>query len=350
MGSHDRTSGGAMTQGTLDRLLTAPQRFNLFQAISLLERAAPHAISVGCSHAPRDHEAVRLSAFVSLSFEPSDIRGITSPAPTGEPFFLSTPALSLAGADGPLPQPFTELLLQRSAQRDHATADFLDIFNHRLLAFLYRSRRKHHVSLNATQPSHASLASTLDSISALGQQTGVRAPDGSAQWLRHAGLLGGTPRSMVGLLAVLRDRLKVKVTGTQFLGSWRMLEPNAVSRLHSRLPFKGTRIGHSAVLGRKFWDQGAGLHLDFTDMSRQQLHSMLPGGDEHALAHWLVRRYAPQDLEVRMALRLAPNETQPSRLSVTHPMRLGWTSWLTSIGTKKPLTPVILKLTRATSV
>lgn len=339
-----------MTLDILDRLLTSPQRFNLFQAISLLERAAPQAISVGCSHAPRDHEAVRLSAFVSLSFEPSDIRGITSPAPTGEPFLLSTPALSLAGASGPLPQPFTELLLHRNAHRDQAMADFLDIFNHRLLAFLYRSRRKHHVSLNAARPSQASLASTLDSISALGQKTGVRAPDGSAQWLRHAGLVGGAPRSMAGLLAILRDRLKVKVTGTQFVGSWRALEPDSLSRLYGRSAHKGTRIGHAAVLGRRFWDQGAGVHLDFTDIRRQQLHSLLPGGKTHALAYWLVRRYAPHDLDVRIALRLASDEALPSRLSATHPMRLGWTSWLTtSTGSKKPLAPVILKLTGAST-
>ena len=337
-----------MTKTVIDRLLAAPQGFNLFQAISLLERAAPEAAAVGCPHAPHEHEAVRLSAFVSQSFEPSDIRTVSSPAPTGEAFVLRTPVLSLAGAGGPLSQPFTELLQERHAKRDHATADFLDIFNHRLLAFLYRSRRKHHVSLSATQPSCSSLASALDSLSALGRQSGVRAPDQSAQWLRHAGLLGGASRSMTGLIAVLRDRLKVKVDGTQFCGSWLALESDALSRLHSRPPHRGTRLGQAAVLGRRVWDQGAGLQLDFTNLGQPRLHSLLPGGSDHTLAQWLVRRYLPQDMDVRMALRLAPTEVRPSALNAANPMRLGWTSWLAGSNFQRPLPPVYLKLTSAT--
>lgn len=337
-----------MTQSVIERLLESPQGFNLFQAISLLERAAsPKAGAVGYNHAPREREAVRLSAVVSLSFEPSDIRSVSCKAPTGEAFVLRTPILSLAGAGGPLPLPFTELLLERHAKRDHATADFLDIFHHRLLAFLYRSRRKHHVSLNAAQPSRTSLASTLDAISALGQRAGIRAPDNSTQWLRHAGLLGGAPRSMTGLLAVLRDRLKLKVSGTQFCGSWRTLEADAHSRLHARTSSHGIRLGQAAVLGRRVWDQGAGLHLEFSDLSLSRLHSLLPGGDDHALAQWLVRRYVPQDLNVRMALHLAPVEVRQSALGGANPMRLGWTSWLAGRSFRRPLAPVALKLITA---
>ncbi|MBY0411471.1 MAG: type VI secretion system baseplate subunit TssG [Burkholderiaceae bacterium] len=333
-----------MTQTTIDRLREAPQGFNLFQAISLLESASPESTPVGCSHAQHEHEAVRLSATVSLSFEPSDIRSISSPAPTGEPYVLCTPVLSLAGAGGPLPQPFTELLIERSAKRDHATADFLDIFNHRLLAFLYRSRRKHHVSLNALD---ASLTSALDAISALGVQSGLRAPDQSAQWLRHAGLLGGAPRSMSGLLALLRDRLGVKVNGTQFCGNWRTLEPDAFSRLDTRAGAKGTRLGHAAVLGHRVWDQGAGLHLHFSHLSLTHLHSLLPGGSNHTLAQWLVRRYVPQDLDASMTLSPAATEVRSSTLGAVNPMRLGWTSWLTGPHCKRSLAPVRLKLTSA---
>lgn len=347
MGSNDRPAGGAVTKTTIDRLLGAPQGFNLFQAISLLESAALTATAVGCSHAPHEREAVRLSSVVSLSFEPSDIESVSRPAPTGEPFVLRTPVLSLAGAGGPLPQPFTELLLERYAKRDSATADFLDIFNHRLLAFLYRSRRKHNVSLNMAQPSRASLASALDAISALGQQSGLRAPDDSRQWLRHAGLLGGAPRSMSGLLAILKDRLEATINGTQFCGSWRALEPDAFSRLNTRSTTRGTRLGQATVLGQRVWDQGAGLRLDFSHLSVARLHKLLPGGNDHLLAQWLVRRYVPQDLDTRITLRPTATEKRPSILGAANPMRLGWTSWLAGPGCKHPLAPVMLRLTSA---
>lgn len=336
----------------IDRLATRPQDFNLFQAISLLERAAPDAVAVavGCAQGPREREAVRLRAFVSLAFEASDVREVGGTASTGEPFTLTTPALSLAGSGGPLPLPFVELLLERRQRRDHATADFLDIFNHRFLAFLYRSRRKHHVALNPQAPSRSSLASTLDAASALGLRTGVRAPDGSALWLRHAGLLGGAPRSMAGLLALLRDRLGVQVQGTQFRGGWLALEPDAFSRLGS-----GMRLGQGqhpqgpgqpAVLGKRVWDQGAGVRLAFSGLSRQRLHGLLPGGADHALAQWLVRRFMPQDLDVAMTLCLAPGAARSSVLGAANPMRLGWTSWVAGPNFRGALPPVQHTLAR----
>lgn len=328
----------------VDRLLARPQGFDLFQAISLLERAAPDAVTVGRSHGHAGREAVRLRGVVSLGFEASDVREVAHGALTGESFTLHTPTLSLAGAGGPLPLPFTELLLERQARRDHATAEFLDIFNHRLLSFLYRSRRKHHVALSPRAPAQSALASTLDAASALGLQAGVRAPDGSAQWLRHAGLLGGAPRGMTGLLAILRERLGAEVHGTQFRGGWRTLEADALSRLGGRGVAPAPRLGQAAALGRRVWDQGAGVRLSFGNLTHPRLRALLPGGADHALARWLVRRYVPQDLDVEVELRLAPSQPRTSVLGAANPMRLGWTSWLASPMHRGPLPAVQLKL------
>jgi type VI secretion system protein ImpH len=231
--------------------------------------------------------------------------------------------------------PVTEMLLERRHRRDHATADFLDIFNHRFLAFLYRSRRKHHVALNPQAPSRSTLASTLDAASALGLRAGVRAPDGSALWLRHAGLLGGAPRGMTALLALLRDRLGVQVQGTQFRGGWLALEPDASARLDRRTP-----LGGGAVLGARVWDQGAGIRLAFDGLSQRRLRALLPGGADHALVQWLVRRFVSQDLQVEMTLRLAPAEPRSSVLGAANPMRLGWTSWIAGPAFRGALPPV----------
>ncbi len=140
MGADDRLPAAAL----IARLTANPQRFDLFQAISLLERAAPWARALGRGNGAG--EAVRLSGFVSLAFEPSDIRSVRlNPLREGtmgsaaathgasgaldphyaprQTYTVSTPVLTLAGANGPLPMPFTEMVLQRRAARDHATAD-----------------------------------------------------------------------------------------------------------------------------------------------------------------------------------------------------------------------------------
>jgi type VI secretion system protein ImpH len=350
MGTDERPPAGTL----IERLLSRPQSFNLFQAISLLERVAAHEAKEEQESLAREgkpaplqaeqHDAVRLSAVVSLGFQPSDVSSVSIGAPTGEAFTLKSPVMSLAGAQGPLPMPFTELLLERKAARDHATADFLDIFNHRLLTFLYRGRKKHHMGLNWARPEESSLASSLDSLSALGLAAGARGQQGETSWLRHAGLMGGAPRSLTGLLALLGDRLGLRVRGSQLHGAWQQLEPRELTRLGGR--GRGvSRLGRSAVLGRRAWYQSAGIRLEFSDLPMARLRQFLPGAREHALTRWLVSRYVQQDLQVEMVLSPAAREIRRPVLGAAGDVRLGWTSWLAG-GTpgSTPAAPVRLRL------
>lgn len=353
MGTNERSTNRPLT----DRLLARPQGYNLFQAISLLERAARDMPAVGRGHG--EPEAVRLNAVVSLGFQPSDVSVVKEGAASGERFTLLSPVMSLAGAQGPLPLPFTELLLERKAARDHATADFLDIFNNRFLGFLYRSRKKHHMGLNWRSPEESSLAGVLDALSSLGLRAGIRGPGGAAPWLRHSGLLGGAPRSMAGLLSLLADRLGVKVRGTQFCGDWRHLEPGDVSRLGNARTGSALSLGRSTVLGRRVWDQGAGISLAVASLSLPRLRHLLPGGKEHELLKWLIARYVQQEMGVSISLNVDAAQIQPLRLGNSKKdsegpggVLLGWTSWLVSKQGRsgEGLPPARLRLDRQRSV
>lgn len=324
MGTDERAPIGAL----VERLISRPHGFNLFQAISLLERAAPDLAPVGRGEG--QIESVRLSSVVSLAFQPSDISRVRAgvSAQEDEAYVLSTAVMSLAGAQGPLPLPLTELVLARTAARDLATADFLDIFNHRFLAFLYRSRQKHHVGLNWQSPQSSALAGCLDSLSALALKSVAKTPGGETPWLRHAGLLGGAPRSMSGLLVMLSDRLGVVAKGHQFCGGWRQLEPRDLTRLSTRAPPRVRSLGHGVVLGHRVWDQSAGITLEFFDLTMQRLRGLLKGGEAHGLMTWMIRSYLAQDVEVEMLLHVKPTELQSSTLGQKEPLRLGLTSWL----------------------
>lgn len=321
------TDERATTGSVIDRLIAAPQGYNLFQAISLLERAAAQSeIQGGTGNVfPR----VQLRSVVSLGFQASDVSRVEQGGAAKVAYTLHTPVLSLAGAGGPLPLPFTELVLERTAVRDHATADFLNIFNQRYISFLFRGRKKHNIGLNGHAPEASPLATCLDSLSTLGLKAGVRGPDGVMGWLEHAGLMGGAPRSMEGLLVLLSHRLKVRATGRQFCGAWRQLEDRDVLRLNTR--HRGPRLGSSAVLGRRVWDQSAGIQIQLKHMTLTQFRRLLRGGEDHALMQWLVRRYLPQDLDVEVELSVEAGEVRPSELGVKSGLRLGLTSWLTTV-------------------
>jgi type VI secretion system protein ImpH len=282
----------------LAQLLRAPHQFNLFQAISLLERAAPDRAPVGTGVG--SDEAVRLGAQVDMAFAPSDVASIkpnlNSNLQPGPAWILRTPALTLAGGQGPLATPFTELLLEQRAQRNPAGLDFLDMFNQRLIGFWHRARVKNHLALAPNQLEQAPLLRTIDALSGLGRNQGVHGPAGERGWLRHAALQNGAPRSMTGLLALLRDRLKVQFTGEQFLGGWHPLAARERARMGARM---------ATSLGARAWDQAAGMALTAPPLAPDTFASLLPGGLRFALLGWLVARHLQADFSVTLTLRLA---------------------------------------------
>ena len=312
------------------RLRRAPHRFNLFQAISLLERSAPARKPVGTGVGI--DEAVRLGGHVDFGFAPSDIAAIDDSRRAGPALTLRTAALTLAGAQGPVAAPFTELLLARRRRRDHAGLDFLDIFNGRLLGFWYRVRSKHHLALQSGAAPAAPLPRTLDAMSGLGRAEGARGPDGELAWLRHAGLQSAAPRSLASLLALLRDRLQVDVDGRQFVGGWHALAPAERARLQGNRGRGGAAGTTGRSLGARAWDQAAGIALSAPPLAPAQFAALLPGSPQFALLCWLVARHLQADFAVTLTLTLAtPPATRLGRHQALAP-RLGRSAWLCSAG------------------
>ena len=309
-----------------------PHAFDLFQAISLLERSEPARAPVGTAGGM--DEALRLAAQVDMSFAPSDVADLQDSTRPGPPLTLKSPVLTLAGAQGPLPIPFTELLMERRRARDMSGLDFLDIFNQRLLGFLYRSRRKHHLALSTDAINTAPLVRSLDALASLGRAEGVRGPDGQQAWLRHAGLQGAAPRSMASLLAVVRDRMGVRFNGKQFVGGWHPLAVCDRARLHDpgKPVTRQARLGMGASLGARAWDQGAGLALDAPPLKAAQYAALLPGEKDNALLGWLVARHLQRDIQVRLRLQLAGRPH--TLLGAGQPLapRLGLSTWLCNAG------------------
>lgn len=324
MAAYERTS----MAGLIDQLQSAPESFDLFQALSLLERHEPERALLGTSVGL--DETVRLLAQVSLGFVSSDVNAIGPSERVGPPLALKSAVMSLAGATGPLPLPFSEWLMERHRQRDRAGLEFLDIFNQRALAFLYRSRRKHRLGLFPRDVLESPLFRSLDRLTGLGLQEGVRGPQGARPWLRHASLQGAAPRSMTSLLTLLSDRLGVRLSGRQFVGGWFSVAPGDRARLITRAKLAGrSQLGQNSTLGANVWDQSAGLELQTPDLGATALEDFLPGGGNYKLLGWLARDHLQS--QVNIQLRLQPQEVDlPLRSLGSDGPRLGHTSWLLS--------------------
>ncbi|HLL81630.1 MAG TPA: type VI secretion system baseplate subunit TssG, partial [Longimicrobium sp.] len=119
--------------------------WEFWQAVRLLEGLRDR-------QRPGARRAVRFSSHVGLAFPTTDIASISEPAVEGAAPRMSVHFMGLAGVMGPLPHPFTELVLERSSRSNPALRDFLDLFNDRLLRLAYGVRKKNRIALSLSPP------------------------------------------------------------------------------------------------------------------------------------------------------------------------------------------------------
>lgn len=309
-----------------DTLFAEAYRFDFYQAVRLLEVLYPRQVAPGEDVEPLK-ETVRFASKVALEFPASDVDEAERPKQADRPAGMRVNFLGLAGALGPLPQPYTELILQRVWRKDGALRDFLDIFNHRLVSFMYRVRKKHRVALEPKRPDEGRMAQHLFALVGLGTP-GLRGrmPVRDRALLVYAGLLAQQPRSMVGLEAVLTDYFRVSVHGRQLLGSWHTLDAHQTTRIG--VTGRNQRLGEGAVVGTRVWDQQTRFRLELGPLGLHEFLGFLPIGRAWKPLCGLTRFWAGREFDFDVQLTLRAGQVPESRLSGSSGPRLGWTSWL----------------------
>jgi type VI secretion system protein ImpH len=317
----------------IEDLFARPHRYELLQAISLLERVDRGAVPIGQGIDP-EFEAVRLEQEPGLAFAPSDVSSLKR-GEDGLPPVLRTPVIGMGGVNGPIPYAFTETLVERSARRDTAMGAFFNIFNHRIVSLFYRVRTTTEPLLSRS-PDITLVADVLRAMVGIGTPGLARRLDGIGDraLLGHAALLADRRRSALGLRAMLAGIFRANVEVLSFRGRWQELEPGSLTRL-GRSGDTGTganRLGEGALLGRRIWDQHAAyvVSIRTDDLARYQ--EFLPSGRHFRPLVSLCRFYAGEVMDVVVELRLARKAIPPLKLSATEGSRLGWTSWLSAVG------------------
>lgn len=324
MGSH----GWRSDRTVREQLHRSGYRFGFYQAVRLLERDASEKPAMGEGSAA-EREPVRFSANVSLAFPASEISDITPGGAPDLPVRMAVNFMGLAGSIGPLPAPYTELILERRRHRDTALKDFLDIFNHRLISLLYRVRKIHRPGFDLAHPSKSRFSGYFLSLMGLGTpglQDRMEVSDRAL--LHYTALLAQQPRSMSGLTTLLSDYFKVPVAGRQLKGQWFRLDADQLTRIG--------RTGQNQILGRgtllafRVWEQQSRFELYFHSLNLDTFLSFLPPGPAWRPLCQLTRFYTGMAQDFFFRLTLGPESVPRARLGTAGGARLGWTAWLRS--------------------
>jgi type VI secretion system protein ImpH len=299
--------------------------------------------------------------------------------------------LGITGPQGALPTHYTQLLLRiaregRGAERT-ALRDWLDLFNHRLVALYFRAWEKYRFpvpflryAIGRSGPRRRSsvtpvgknecvlfldtererdpdaFTQTLFNLIGLGtpslrRRLHVDAPavDRNSSprplariddlaLLHYAGLFAHKPRNAVGLEAIVREYFGLPGRVIQFTGQWLYLEPASQSRLPEGDIAVNCELGVNAVAGERVWDVVSKFRIRLGPLHYSEFVEFLPDPAPLSarkgifLLSQLVRLYVGMELDFEVQLALRGDEVPDLVLADGGEdglgVRLGWNTWM----------------------
>jgi type VI secretion system protein ImpH len=310
-----------------EQILTAPYEFDFHQAVRLLEKMRPEAHPLGEGSNPLK-EALSIESRVTLSPSGADIQSLT-PSATDKPPTLTINFLGLGGIQGPLPTPYTEMLVERSRQKDSGFKDFLDIFNHRLASFWHRMRKKFVLGIAQVRPDTTPEGKAfLDLVGIEPDPLRNRLAVSDQALLSFAPAFWKRPRSLIGLQRMLRSYFNLPITVSQFQGSWQVAQARDLTRIGIREFGQHQVLGKSAVLGRRSWHQTDGISLQIPPLTyKQYIHFQEETALEYTALRDLTYFYIGLGQNVHVTFAIKREEIEPTLLNGR--FGLGRTTWLT---------------------
>ncbi len=300
-----------------------PHAFELFDALRRVECAFPDRARLGQGLRPAQ-EPLRLGQAPSMAFAAAALAS-WDPGKAHGPARLLVNCMGLFGPSGPLPLHLTEYARDRTRNAgDHTLVHFLDIFHHRALSLFYRAWANNRPAVGYDRPAEDRFATYLGALCGHGTRS-LRGrdeiPDGFR--LYFAGRLAAHPRNAEGLVAMLREFLRLPVALEPFVGQWLPLSTH--DRWHLGRP---RALGQGTVLGSRTWQGQGKFRLFFGPLDEVSLRSLLPGSSRLGRVKALVNHYVGSALAWDVCLRLDPRVKKPLRLGKD--ASLGWTTWLGS--------------------
>jgi type VI secretion system protein ImpH len=324
------------------QLLDEGYRFEFFQAVRLLERMEREREPVG-SGGPPGREVVRFRTRASLGFPASQIHEVRPGGGDDMPVEMVVAFMGLTGPLGLLPHAYTQLVMDRMRAQDSTLADFLDLFNHRLISFFFRAWEKYRFPVAYEKNRRDPFTEYLFDL--IGMGTGglrgrTSVPDEGL--LLYAGLIAQRPHSAAAMKGVLQDYFGVPVEIRQFQGQWIPLEPEYRTFLGSA----NSALGDDTICGERVFTTYSKFRVRLGPLTFSRYRSFLPIGASHTPLTDLTRFLVSRELDFDVQLVLKKEEVPDCQLSSSAetPPMLGWTTWLKTRQLAEDASQVVLSV------
>jgi type VI secretion system protein ImpH len=323
MAAPARRTSTAVKKTLPEQIIESPEGFDLDQLIYIIESIRTNITPLGEGENVTK-EAVRIRSNLTMHQQGTEVSHIVVANTSSKLPEVYINTLSLAGVNGPLATPFTELLLDSLKDKDFSGVHFLDIFHHRLASLWHRLRKRTYPHLYKSPPASTPIGMLQQDLSGFKQQGEVAHTLFYDHFWRRS-------RSISGLLQMVEMIFSVKAKATTHEGAWRTISDADGSKIGAHGQFQV--LGKNAILGLRCWEQSAGFSITILPLDWPALQQFLPftdpkfGGANFAKLKQLLISYTGSQPRVFLSLSLNPNENKGTILNRTS--ALGWNSWLT---------------------
>jgi len=303
--------------------------FAFYRTVHLLERFSKDRKAFGSTLTPEE-EPARFKVKRGFSFPPSDISMLEEKGPEQAPL-MEVAFMGLTGPSGVLPQWYTQLILERRKEKDHSLAEFLDLFNHRLVTLFYLAWKKHRFPENYQFGAKDRLSRYLLSLSGIGTPGLTRMlglPEESLSF--YSGLFSRPVASAVAIEAAVRYFTDSAVRIEQYVE--RLVELDEPDR--TRLGSANARLGEDTICGSQVWECQTKFRVHVGPVGIKKFVRLMPIGDLLTPIFSLVRYMVGIEFEFEIRIYLKKEDVPLCQLGAegTDAPMLGWTTWISSPG------------------
>lgn len=325
---------------TLDPLVAAllarAPRMNFMQLCRLLEVRVPDLPGFGTGDT-LEHEPVRFRPRPRMGFPASEVASVEfdEARPDASPTVRTT-FMGLYGVDAAMPSHMIDEIVLREEGHEVVEA-FLDQFNHRYVALLYRAWQKYRYPEHFRPGGIDAHSRSLLCLAGFGwgdkpKRAGL--PD--SRMLALLGLLiqrTRTPEGLAGVVALAVPRVGVRVdefwpvvTST---GRPQPLTGVASTQISGNGQPKG--LGSGYVLGKRMAYRSRAVRVTLKPVNAEQAHGLLPGSALHRELMAFIQLYVGVKADVHLRMEVSSRYAPEPAIGPQHAgpaPRLGWTTVL----------------------
>jgi type VI secretion system protein ImpH len=228
---------------------------------------------------------------------------------------IYTGRLAIFGLNAPLPTPYSELIFRRAFEKDFAMADFINIFNSRLLGISYQISKRRYVALQNHRDENCMLVKSMATF------VGECPEKMKKQLASIAYLFWIKEKSASGLESLITFIFKFETTVKQFRLFWTdVCENNAL---------KGNvKLGRNIVLGNKALISSLGVEIKLTHDKFEKILELITNDQYLENLKYLIKKYLGTLFSVHISV--VPKNVPPLILNTDGKTILGRTSWFPS--------------------